>query len=60
MKIDRRNFLKLTGLGSTVLVLSPRNFTFASDSKMMQDDFLFIQLSDSHWGFTGPKVNPDS
>ncbi|MGD1075977.1 MAG: metallophosphoesterase, partial [Thermodesulfovibrionales bacterium] len=28
--------------------------------EMAPDDFFFIQLSDTHWGFTGPKVNPDS
>ncbi len=60
MKIDRRDFLKLMGLGSAVFVLSPGNSLFASDGKMTSDDFFFIQLSDSHWGFTGPKVNPDS
>ncbi len=24
------------------------------------DDFYFVQLSDTHWGFTGPAVNPDA
>jgi 3',5'-cyclic AMP phosphodiesterase CpdA len=24
------------------------------------DDFYFVQLSDSHWGFNGPAVNPDA
>lgn len=60
MKIDRRDFLKLMGLGSAVFVLSPGNSVFASDDKMVPDDFYFIQLSDSHWGFTNPKANPDS
>jgi 3',5'-cyclic AMP phosphodiesterase CpdA len=60
MKIDRRDFLKLTGLGTAVFALSSRNLVFASGDKMTPDDFFFIQLSDSHWGFTGPKVNPDS
>jgi 3',5'-cyclic AMP phosphodiesterase CpdA len=60
MKIDRRDFLKLMGLGSAVFVLGPDSFVSASAGKMGPDDFFFIQLSDSHWGFTGPKVNPDS
>jgi len=60
MKIYRRDFLKLMGLGSAVFVLGPGNSVFASDGKMASDDFLFVQLSDSHWGFTGPKVNPDA
>ena len=25
-----------------------------------QDDFYFVQLSDTHWGFKGPAVNPDA
>jgi len=24
------------------------------------DDFYFVQLSDTHWGFSGPAVNPDA
>jgi 3',5'-cyclic AMP phosphodiesterase CpdA len=24
-----------------------------------QEDFFFLQLSDPHWGFSGPKVNPE-
>jgi hypothetical protein len=48
------------GLGSAVFVLGPGKSVFASDDKMASDDFFFIQLSDSHWGFTGPKANPDA
>jgi Icc-related predicted phosphoesterase len=59
MKIDRRDFLKLMGLGSAVLVLGPRGLAEASDMKAGQDDFLFVQLSDTHWGFGDPKINPD-
>jgi 3',5'-cyclic AMP phosphodiesterase CpdA len=25
-----------------------------------ENDFFFVQLSDTHWGFVGPAVNPDS
>ena len=60
MKIDRRDFMKLMGLGSAVFVLGPGNSVFAIDDKMASDNFFFIQLSDSHWGFTGPKANPDA
>src|SRR5262249_29277423 len=24
------------------------------------EDFYFVQLSDTHWGFSGPKINPDA
>lgn len=58
MKIDRRDFLRLAGIGSVVfasgLVHSGKSTSAA------EDDFFFVQLSDTHWGFTGPKVNPDS
>lgn len=54
MKIDRRDFLKLIGMGSVVMVMGPR-----SSSGAAADDFFFVQLSDPHWGFGDPKVNPD-
>ena len=51
---DRRSFLKLAGLGGAVLVTGlPRGAQAAEES------FLFVQLSDTHWGFQGPVVNPD-
>jgi len=59
MNIDRRDFLKLTGLGTAMLVLGPTGSAFAADGKMGHDDFMFVQLSDTHWGFNDPKANPD-
>ena len=50
MNLDRRDFFKLIGIGSAVFVLGPRNFVSAMD-KPGQDDFSFVQMSDSHWGF---------
>lgn len=26
----------------------------------MNESFYFVQLSDTHWGFSGPSINPDS
>ena len=60
MKIDRRDFLKLMGIGSAVFVLGPNRLAGAADKKMALNDFYFVQLSDTHWGFDGPKVNPDA
>ncbi len=60
MKLDRRDFLKLMGLGSAVLVLGPQGLADAATSKGSKDEFFFVQLSDSHWGFNDPKINPDS
>jgi hypothetical protein len=52
---NRRDFLKLAGLGGVVLV---SGFGCASQGMMASaEDFYFVQLSDTHWGFTGPEVN---
>jgi len=55
--IDRRQFLKLAGLGGAVLVSGWRS----SDGIAAADsDFYFVQLSDCHWGFEGAAQNPDA
>jgi hypothetical protein len=56
MTIDRRDFLKLAGIGGVVFASGLPGVSFAADKK---GDFFFVQLSDSHWGFSGPP-NPDS
>src|SRR5260370_16280982 len=56
--IDRRQFLKLAGLGGVVFASG-----LAGRAKLAgaaQDDVYFVQLSDTHWGFNGPVVNPDA
>ncbi len=58
MKIDRRDFLKLAGIGS--VVFASGLLRSAKSASAAEDDFFFVQLSDTHWGFAGPKVNPDS
>jgi hypothetical protein len=45
--IDRRQFLKLAGLGGVVFASGLPGVTLAAG----QDDFYFVQLSDTHWGF---------
>ena len=60
MKMDRRDFLKLMGMGSAVLVMGSRISAGAAEMKAGQDDFMFVQLSDTHWGFNGPDINPDA
>jgi len=54
--IDRREFLKLAGLGGVVLVAGCASTTRPGTTDA---DFHFVQLSDTHWGFEGP-VNPDA
>ncbi len=58
-RIDRREFLKLASIGGIVFVSGLDNFAFAAGNAVSQEDFFFIQLSDTHWGFSDPKVNPD-
>src|SRR5262245_20121209 len=67
-EFNRRDFLKLAGLGGVVfasglraVVLGEgrRNHTIR-DERAGAEEFYFVQLSDTHWGFDGPKVNPDA
>src|SRR5919197_2573028 len=55
--IDRRQFLQLAGLGGLVFASS---LARGADSyATAQDEFFFVQLSDTHWGFQGAP-NPDA
>ncbi len=53
----RRDFLRLAGLGGAVLAssLGPWGSAFAESGQ----DFFFVQMTDSHWGFEGPP-NPEA
>jgi len=55
--VDRRQFLKISGFGGLVFAsgLARGADPYKSDS----DEFYFVQLSDTHWGFQGPP-NPDA
>ena len=53
----RRDFIKLAGLGSAVLVTGCAGPGRPGGG---DDDFYFVQLSDCHWGFEGAAVNPDA
>ena len=56
--IDRREFLQLAGLGGAVFASGLAGCASMAGAK--QDDFYFVQLSDTHWGFKGPALNPDA
>jgi 3',5'-cyclic AMP phosphodiesterase CpdA len=56
--IDRREFLKLAGLGGVVLVSGVASL--ARGAQTSADEFYFVQLSDLHWGFEGAAQNPDN
>jgi Icc-related predicted phosphoesterase len=56
-RFSRRQFLKLTGLGGMGVVVGSALPGVALGHD--QDDFYFVQLSDTHWGFEGAP-NPDA
>ncbi len=53
--IDRRDFLQLAGLGGAVFM----SVAGCASTTGAHQDFYFVQLSDTHWGFEGPP-NPDA
>ena len=56
---DRRDFLRLAGVGAGVVFASGLAGC-AARAGAPSADFHFVQLSDSHWGFDGPAVNPEA
>jgi len=50
--IHRRQFLKLAGLGGVVFASGLAGG--AKFARAAQDDFYFVQLSDTHWASAGP------
>ena len=60
MTMDRRTFLQLAALGGGAVFASGLAGAAPTGSGSSYDDFYFVQLSDTHWGFNGPKVNPDA
>ena len=53
---DRRRFLQLAGVGGAVFA---SGLAGCATRPGAPDDFLFVQLSDTHWGFEGAP-NPDA
>jgi 3',5'-cyclic AMP phosphodiesterase CpdA len=60
MTIDRRQFLQLTALGGGAVFASALTGCASMPGAPAKADFYFVQLSDTHWGFNGPAVNPDA
>ena len=58
--ISRRSFLRLAGLGGAIYVSGLSGWSSAAALPGgANEDFFFIQLSDTHWGFEGAP-NPDA
>lgn len=66
MTIQRRQFLKLAGLGGAVFISGLGFDTVLAagkktgQGKTAASDFYFVQLSDTHWGFHDEKINPNA
>ena len=61
--MQRRDFIKLAGLGGVVFASGLGVKVLGagvSEDRAPADEFYFVQLSDTHWGFDGPSINPDS
>lgn len=62
--MQRRDFLRLLGVGGGAVFASGlagrAQADYGSNKKAgAYDDFYFVQLSDTHWGYKGP-ANPDA
>ena len=55
----RREFIRLLGLGGAVFASGLAGACARGVRGRADDDFFFVQLSDTHWGFRGPP-NPEA
>lgn len=55
--VDRRNFLKLSALGAGAVFAS--GLTLPAYAAAAGQDFFFVQMTDTHWGFQGAP-NPEA
>lgn len=58
---NRRDFMKLVGVGGVVFASGLAHAAPPKRGKKSggREDFFFLQLSDTHWGFSGPP-NPEA
>ena len=54
--MDRREFVKLAGLGGVVFASGLPGYAHAQKP----EDFFFVQLTDTHWGYKNDSVNPEA
>ena len=57
--IDRRDILKLMGVGGVVFASGLAGAAKKKKSANDNADFFFLQLSDTHWGYAGVS-NPEA
>ena len=58
--MDRREFLQLACFGGVVVAIGLDPLAIAAEKRSGKDHFAFVQLSDTHWGFSNPQINPES
>ncbi|HLK92862.1 MAG TPA: metallophosphoesterase [Polyangia bacterium] len=56
---NRRDLLKLLGVGGVVFASGLAGAARSNKKRHAADDFFFLQLSDTHWGYTGVS-NPNA
>ena len=61
-QMNRFTFIKIMGIGGAVFATGLPGFSEALGpaAGTKPSDFYFVQLTDTHWGFEGPKANPDA
>ena len=59
MEFNRRDFMRLAGIGGVVFASGLGSRTIFGKVPRAEE-FYFVQLSDTQWGFDGPAVNPDA
>lgn len=63
MRLDRRRFLQHAALataGAGVVFSTGLRGGARAAARARDDGFVFAQLSDTHWGFADPKINPEA
>jgi 3',5'-cyclic AMP phosphodiesterase CpdA len=55
--LDRRQFLALAGMGGVVFASGLAGF--AGEARAAKEDFFFVQITDTHWGYKGA-ANPEA
>jgi predicted phosphodiesterase len=58
-RYSRRDFVRMAGVGGLVFASGLPGCASYGAPGSRQRDFSFVQLSDIHWGYDNPKVNPD-
>jgi hypothetical protein len=54
--VDRRDFLKIAGVG----VAFASGLGLIEPAQAADQDFFFVQMTDTHWGFKNPQINPEA